>query len=194
MTINKMLEIRWHARGGQGAKTVAEFLALVALHEGKYSQGFPEYGPERAGAPIKGYTRVSVDPIRVHSAIYHPDVVVVLDPGLLGLPEVGEGIGEKTTVVVNTTASPSKLVSEHKYLAGKNLWTVDASGISHEEIGRPIPNMPMLGALVRASKVVKLDGVLENIKREFSRKFAPKILEGNLKAVRRAFEEVRRQD
>ncbi len=186
-----MIEIRWHARGGQGAKTVAEFLALVALHEGKYSQGFPEYGPERAGAPIKGYTRVSDDPIRVHSAIYHPDAVVVLDPGLLALPEVGEGMGADTVVVVNSAAVPSEVASRHGYLSGKKLWTVDASGIARDEIGRPIPNMPMLGALVRATEAVKLDSVLENIKKEFSRKFSQKILDGNLKAVRRAFEEVK---
>ena len=191
MTLNNMLEIRWHARGGQGAKTVAEFLAVVALREGKYSQGFPEYGPERAGAPLKGYTRVSDKPIKMHSAIYNPDVVVVLDPGLLGLPEVGDGLRDGGVVLINTSSDPDDIVARHSFLRGKKVWTVDASGISREELGRPIPNMPMLGALVKVSGAVKLESVLNDIRREFSRKFSERVLAGNLKTVQRAYDEAR---
>lgn len=187
----KMIEIRWHGRGGQGAKTVAEFLALVALHEDKYSQGFPEYGPERSGAPIKGYTRISDGPVKMHSAVYHPDIVIVLDPTLLEAIDVCEGLKEKGVVIVNTPLSPAELESQQQSLKGKNLWTIDGNSISRDEIGRAIPNMPMLGALIKATGIVKLETVKENIKKEFSRKFTPQVLEGNLKAVERAYREVK---
>lgn len=186
-----LIEIRWHGRGGQGAKTVAEFLALVAIHDGKYSQGFPEYGPERSGAPIKGYTRISDAQIKMHSAVYQPDIVLVLDPSLLETVDVCEGLKEGGTVIVNTPLSPAELENQRRSLKGKKIWTVDADGISRDEIGRAIPNMPMLGALVKATGVVGLESVESNIRKEFSRKFSPDVLEGNIKAVERAFREVR---
>ena len=185
-----LIEIRWHGRGGQGAKTVAEFLALVALNEGKFSQGFPEYGPERSGAPIKGYTRISDGPIKMHSAVYRPDIVLVLDPSLLETVNVCEGLKEGGIVIINTTLPSAELVKKYPFLEGKNLWTLDADSISTDEIGRPMPNMPLLGALVKAAGVVKIDSVTENIRKEFSKKFAKKILEGNIRAVERANEEV----
>ena len=183
-------EIRWHGRGGQGAKTVAEFLALVALNEGKYSQGFPEYGPERSGAPIKGYTRISEGPIRMHSAIYHPDVVLVLDPSLLESVDVCDGLKEGSPVIINTPLSIAELEKQFPFLKGKNVWVLDANRISKDEIGRAIPNMSMLGALVKATGVVKLESVTADIRRKFSKKFAPEILEGNIKAVERSYREV----
>nr|HPJ73085.1 2-oxoacid:acceptor oxidoreductase family protein [bacterium] len=136
----ELTEIRWHGRGGQGAKTVAEFLALVALNEGKYSQGFPEYGPERSGAPIKGYTRISDSPIKMHSAVYTPQVVLVLDTSLMGAVDVCEGLVPGGTVILNTPHSPEEVVREYPALADKIVWTLDADGIARDEIGRPIPN------------------------------------------------------
>ncbi len=187
--MTKIIEIRWHGRGGQGAKTVAEFLALVALREGKYSQGFPEYGPERSGAPIKGYTRISSGPIKMHSAIYNPDIVLVLDPSLLETVDVCEGLKEGGTVIINSHRSPDQLREQFPFLQGKKLWTLNADQISTDEIGRPMPNMPLLGALVRATEVVELKSVISDIKEEFTRKFSTPVLEGNIRAVERAHRE-----
>lgn len=184
-----MIEIRWHGRGGQGAKTVAEFLALVALNEGKYSQGFPEYGPERSGAPLKGYTRISSGPIKMHSAIYKPDIVLVLDPSLLESIDVCEGLKEGGLVIINTTRTGDDLRKQFPVLEGKKLWTLDADQISTDEIGRAMPNMPLLGALVKAAEVVKLESVTADIQKEFSRKFSPRVVEGNIRAIERAYQE-----
>ena len=188
--MTNIIEIRWHGRGGQGAKTVAEFLALVALNEGKYSQGFPEYGPERSGAPIKGYTRISEGPIKMHSAIYNPDIVLVLDSSLLDSVNVCDGLKEGGIVIINTTIPIPELEKKYSFLKGKEVWTLDANQIAKDEIGKAIPNMPILGALVKTSGVVKMESVINDIREEFTKKFSPKILEGNLIAVRRAFEEV----
>ena len=188
--MSNIIEIRWHGRGGQGAKTVAEFLALVALNEGKYSQGFPEYGPERSGAPIKGYTRISEGRIKMHSAIYHPDIVLVLDSSLLDSVNVCDGLKEGGIVIINTTIPIPELEAKYSFLKGKKVWTLDANKIAKDEIGKAIPNMPILGALVKASGVVKMDSVINDIRAEFTKKFSPKILEGNINAVKRAYEEV----
>jgi len=186
-----IVEIRWHGRGGQGAKTVAEFLALVALQEGKYSQGFPEYGPERSGAPIKGYTRISEGPIRMHSAVYHPDIVIVLDPSLLESVDVCEGLKEGGPVIVNTPLPAAELKKQFPFLEKKNLWVLNADRISKDEIGRAMPNMPLLGALVKAAGVVKLESVTADIREKFAAKFTPEVLRGNIRAVERSYREVR---
>ncbi len=183
-------EIRWHGRGGQGAKTVAEFLALVALNEGKYSQGFPEYGPERSGAPIKGYTRISAGPIRMHSAVYNPDIVIVLDPSLLESIDVCEGLKEGGPVIINTPLSSAELKEQFPFLKGKKVWVLNADRISQDEIGRAMPNMPLLGALVKATGVVKLKSVTDGIREKFTEKFSPQILNGNIKAMERSYREV----
>jgi len=187
--VTDIIEIRWHGRGGQGAKTVAEFLALVALNEGKYSQGFPEYGPERSGAPIKGYTRISTGPIKMHSAVYNPDIVLVLDPSLLETVDVCEGQKKGGTVIINSSRPGTELQEQFPFLEGKKVWTLNADQISTDEIGRAMPNMPLLGALVRATEVVQLDSVTGDIEKEFSRKFSPRVLKGNIKAVERAHRE-----
>lgn len=188
--MTEIIEIRWHGRGGQGAKTVAEFLAFVALNEGKYSQGFPEYGPERSGAPIKGYTRISEGRIKMHSAVYHPDIVLVLDSSLLDSVNVCEGLKEGGPVIINSTRPVKDLEEQYSFLKGKNVWELDADGISKDEIGRAMPNMPMLGALVKATGVVKLESVTSDIRKQFAKKFSPEILEGNIRAVERAYQEV----
>ncbi len=186
----QMTEIRWHARGGQGAKTGSLLLAQAAAMEGKYSQGFPDYGPERMGAPMRGFTRISDEPIRVHCAISEPGMVVVLDDTLLSSVDVVSGTPEDGgLIVVNTLKSAADVRSELK-LKGRNVFTVDATGIAIDEIGRPIPNAPMLGALIKVSDVLSLEAVMAQIKKKFSHGFRPEVLEGNLRAIQRAYEEV----
>lgn len=187
--MSQMMEIRWHARGGQGAKTASLLLAEAAAMEGKYSQGFPDYGPERMGAPMRGFTRISDEPIRVHCAIYAPQIVVVLDDTLLGAVDVTAGMPKDGIIVVNTVRPPAEVRKRIGSQAGK-VYTVDATGIAIAEIGRPIPNAPMLGALIRVSGLLRLDTVTDQIKKKFSHGFRPEVLEGNVRAVSRAHEEV----
>jgi pyruvate ferredoxin oxidoreductase gamma subunit len=186
---SKMTEIRWHGRGGQGAKTAAQLVAQVALEEGKHSQGFPEYGPERMGAPIRGFTRVSDDPIRLHCAIERPDVVVVLDDTMISLPAITEGIDDDTVFVINTTLSPGAIREKLAAVAG-TIYCVDATAISIDELGRPMPNTPMVGALVRATGCISLDALKADIERRFIKKFGERVVQGNIRSIQRAYEEV----
>jgi pyruvate ferredoxin oxidoreductase gamma subunit len=187
--MQKLLEIRWHGRGGQGAKTAATFLAEAVLGAGKYSQGFPEYGPERMGAPMKGFTRISDEPIKHHCGIYPPDVVVVLDPSLLDTVDVTEGLTENGIIIVNTGKCPAD-IRKKLGLKGRKVCTVDATKISLEEFGRPIPNTPMIGALIRLTGILDLDTIIEDIKRKFAKKFSEKIVEGNINSIKRGYGEV----
>jgi len=184
-----MTEIRWHARGGQGAKTAATLVAGVALEEGKFSQGFPDYGPEREGAPIRGYTRISDRPIRVHSAIYNPDIVVVLDSTLLDTVNVTEGLKDGGIVLVNSPLEPAD-IRERLGAGNVKVYTVDATQIAIEEIGRPIPNTPMMGALMKVVPLLKLETILADVEKKFRSK-GDRIVQGNFRAIRRAFEEVK---
>ena len=185
----KMVEIRWHARGGQGAKTAATLVAAVALEEGKFSQGFPDYGPEREGAPIRGYTRISDTPVQVHSAIYEPDIVVVLDSSLLDSVDVAEGLKPGGSILVNSADSPGG-IRRKLGLKDAKVYTVDATQISIDEIGRAIPNTPMMGALMKIMPVLKIDTILHDVEKKFKSK-GEKIVQGNFRAIRRAFEEVK---
>ncbi len=186
----QMTEIRWHARGGQGAKTGSLLLAQAAAMEGMYSQGFPDYGPERMGAPMRGFTRISDEPIRVHCAISEPGMVVVLDDTLLSSVDVVSGTpADGGLIVVNTLKSAADVRSKLK-LEGRKVFTVDATGIAIDEIGRPIPNAPMLGALIKVSDLLSLEAITKQIKKKFSHGFRPEVLEGNLRAIQRAYEEV----
>ncbi len=185
----ELIEIIWHGRGGQGAKTAATMTAEAALEEGKYSQGFPEYGPERMGAPVRGFTRISQKPIRLHSSIYNPDIVVVLDQTLFKITNVLEGSDENLILLVNTEKNPSQIRKELGMQGGK-VFTVDATNISIEELKRPLPNTPMMGALIKASHVLSLEVVLEDIKDKFSKKFNEKITQANLRCIERAYKEV----
>ncbi|HNT34011.1 MAG TPA: 2-oxoacid:acceptor oxidoreductase family protein [bacterium] len=184
-----MIEIRWHGRGGQGAKTAATSLAEAALLEGKYSQGYPDYGPERMGAPMRGFTRISENPIRVHCEINHPSAVAVLDPTLLGVVNVADGLQADGAIVVNTKDTPAA-IRKRLGVSNVKVFTVDANSISMETIGRTMPNTPMLGALLKVTGALKLDTMLEDIKKKFGKKFSQKVVEGNLNAIRRAYEEV----
>ena len=146
-----LLEIRWHGRGGQGAKTAAAMVAEVAIDAGKYAQAAPEYGAEREGAPIRAYTRISDRPIRVHDAIYYPDIVMVLDDTLLVSQSVGSGLSEDGILMVNTSKSPAE-VRKLLGLKGGKVYTIDATTIALEEIKRPIPNTVMTGALCKVTR------------------------------------------
>jgi pyruvate ferredoxin oxidoreductase gamma subunit len=186
-------EIRWHGRGGQGAKTAATLTGQIALHEDKFGQGFPEYGPERMGAPIRGYTRISDEPIKQHCAIEHPDIVVVLDDTLLDSVDVCENVKEGAMLVVNTKKDGAE-VKERLSNKSVDLYTLNATQIALDEIGRPIPNTPMMGALVKASGILKLETVKEDLAVKFGKKFSQKIIDANLRAVERAYEEVNHEN
>ncbi len=186
----EMTEIRWHGRGGQGAKTAAQLVAQVALEEGKFSQGFPEYGPERMGAPIRGFTRISEGAIRLHCPIEHPDVVVVLDDSLLALPMVADATDDGTVFVINTSASPGE-IREKLGRQGATVYCIDATGISIDEIGRPIPNTPMIGALIKATECITLDAIKKDVEKKFMKKFGERVVQGNIRAIERAYEEVK---
>ena len=187
--MEELIEIRWHGRGGQGAKTAAQFLAEAALEEGKYVQAFPEYGPERAGAPIKAYTRISSQPIKIHSAIRNPRAVVVIDP-TLATSLVLEGLDKDGLLVINSSDSPDKLRKGLNYKGGK-LATVDASRISLEAVGRAMPNTPMLGALLKVFPVVSIEVVEKQVRAKFLKKIGEEKTEANIQAVRRAHSEVK---
>ncbi len=186
------LEIRWHGRGGQGAKTAATFLAEAVMAAGKHSQGFPEYGPERRGAPVRGYTRIADRPIRRHCGVASPDIVVVLDSSLLDSPsaDVTAGTNKNTMFLVNTTMSAEETKAKLS-VDGAFFGAVDASGIAKEEFGQPIPNTPMMGALMKAKDILPLDQVCDCLSIKFGKKLTPRMLEGNLRAVRRAYEELK---
>jgi pyruvate ferredoxin oxidoreductase gamma subunit len=184
-----LTEIRWHARGGQGAKTAATMLAEIVLNEGKYGQGFPDYGPERMGAPMRGFTRISDKPIRMHSAVYNPNVVIVLDPTLLDVVDVLEGTNDDTVVIINT-ADTMDMISKKLKIGNRRLWILNGTKIALDTIGRPIPNTPMLGALVRATALIKLDTLYSDLRKKFGKKFPERVIQGNLDAIKRAYEEV----
>jgi pyruvate ferredoxin oxidoreductase gamma subunit len=186
----KVTEIRWHSRGGQGAKTAAGLVAEVAIATGNFGQGYPDYGAERAGAPMKAYTRISGEPIRVHSAIYHPDVVLVLDDTLLGTADVADGLREDGGVLlVNTTKEPEEIRKITGF--GGKVYTIDATQIAIDEIGRPIPNMVMVGALVGVTGLMKKEDVIEDVKKKLGKKLPERVIQGNINAVERAIKEVK---
>ena len=191
--MDNLIEIRWHGRGGQGAKTASLLLADAAFNTGKYIQGFPEYGPERMGAPITAYNRISNNPITVHSNIYEPDYVVVVDDTLLETVPVTEGLKETGAIVINTTKSPEIIKETLKEYKG-SIYTIDARKISIETLGRYFPNTPMLAAIVKVSQVMTDEALLEDMKSSFKHKFAkkPEVIEGNMKALEIALREVKK--
>ena len=185
------IEIRWHGRGGQGAKTAALLLADAAFKTGKYVQGFPEYGPERMGAPITAYNRISANPIRVHSNIYTPQYVVVVDEGLLETVDVTAGLREDGAIIINTAKSKEEILPHLKGYKGA-VYTIDAREISIKALGKYFPNSPMLAAIVAVSGVMEKDAFLTDMRVEYQHKFAkkPEVIEGNMEALTMAFEEV----
>ncbi|MGE5329343.1 MAG: 2-oxoacid:acceptor oxidoreductase family protein [Deltaproteobacteria bacterium] len=190
--MNKVVEIRWHGRGGQGAKTASLLLADAAFNTGKYIQGFPEYGPERMGAPITAYNRISDEKITVHSNIYEPDYVVVVDDTLLTSVDVTAGLNSEGAIIINTTKSPEEIKPLLKGYSGK-VCTIDARTISMETLGKYFPNTPMLAAVVKVSKVMDENRFLNDMEDSFKHKFAkkPEMVQGNINALKRAMQEVK---
>jgi pyruvate ferredoxin oxidoreductase gamma subunit len=185
-------EIRWHGRGGQGAVTAAKFVAEIALAENNYFQAFPEYGPERMGAPIQAFTRMSQRPIDLRCGVENPDIVVVLDPTLLASVDVTQGLQNDGLLIVNTPQTPAE-VKKTLRLEGKEIkvYTVDATKISLETLGRAIPNTPMIGALTKVTSYFSLDKVLKVLEKSFGKKFTAEVIEKNKEAIKRAYDEVR---
>lgn len=187
--MKEMVEIRWHGRGGQGVVTAGKLLAETAMQSGQYFQAFPDYGPERMGAPIRAFTRLSPTPIHIHSQIEKPDIVVVLDGTLLGTVPVTEGLKEDGVLLVNTAMEPGEMRAATGFETGK-AFTVNASHIAIEEIGREITNTPMLGAFARATGLFDLEEMAQELRAWFGAKLSEEAIEGNVQAMRRAAEEL----
>jgi pyruvate ferredoxin oxidoreductase gamma subunit len=192
--MEEIVEIRWHGRGGQGAKTAALLFGEAALETGKFIQAFPEYGPERMGAPVQAFNRLSDDHIRIHSGVKNPKVVVILDPTLIDKVAVTEGVRPDGVILVNSQDTPGVLKDR---LGLKNstikVYTVDASKISLETIGRDVPNTPMLGAMIKVTGILDFEPMLKSIQDKLAKKFRSreKLVEGNILSIKRAYEEVK---
>ena len=188
-----VVEIRWHGRGGQGAKTASLLLADAAFNTGKFIQGFPEYGPERMGAPITAYNRISSNPITIHSNIYEPNYVVVVDDSLLETVDVTAGLKSDGAIIINTTKGADEL---SKLLNGFNgdVYTIDARSISIEALGRYFPNTPMLAAIVKVSGIMSDEDFLKDMEGSFKHKFAkkPEVIAGNMRALELSLSSVKK--
>ncbi len=187
-----LLEIRWHGRGGQGAKTAALLFGDAAVETGKYIQAFPEYGPERMGAPVFAFNRISDKPILQHCGIKNPSIVVVLDPTLMETVDVTEGLPDNGIILVNTQKSAGEIKKQLK-LTTQQVYVVDASKIAKEILKRDIPNTPMLGALIKVSKLLAFEPMIESVHDRLKKKFPTRsdVVDGNIQAIKRAYEEVR---
>ncbi len=185
-----LIEIRWHGRGGQGAKTAAQFLAEAALEEGKFIQTFPEYGPERAGAPMMAFTRIAKSPIILHSGVRSPEIVVVIDPTLIKTIDVTEGLPEEGVLLVNTEESPQDIRKQLNFNKGK-VCTVDATKIALETLKLPMPNTPMLGALLKVKPLVSMEQLKKEVEAKFLKKLGKDKTKANMEGIERAYKEVK---
>ncbi len=188
--MSKIFEIRWHGRGGQGAKTAALLFGEAAMSTGKYFQAFPEYGPERMGAPVQAFNRLSDVPIILHCGIKEPDVVIVLDPTLLESQPIMSGLKSDGAIIVNTTMDP-KVLHDELGVTTQKVFTVDASGISRATLGRDLPNTPLLGALTKVLGMMTLDDLLSYTKKRLHNKFSDEVVEKNIQSIKKAYESVR---
>ncbi len=184
-----MIEIRWHGRGGQGAVTASKMLAASALRMGKYFQAFPEYGPERRGAPVQAFTRISDEPINMFSQVVNPNYVVIVDPGLIGKASLTHGLLEDGVIIANFKGTPAELRQKLGFQGGK-VYTIDATEVANRILGRPITNTPMLGALLKVSNVVKMEYLEEEVKSMFA-KVKADMVERNIAAVKAGYDEVK---
>ena len=187
-----LTEIRRHGRGGQGAKTASLLLADAAFNTGLYVQGFPEYGPERMGAPITAYNRISDERITVHSNIYEPDYVVVVDDSLLNSVPVTKGLKESGAIIINTPKTPDEIREKLNGYTGK-VCTIDARSISIDCLGAYFPTTPMLAAVIKVSGIMDENSFLSDMEGSFKHKFAkkPEVIEGNMNALKRSMQEVK---
>ena len=188
--MSNCVEIRWHGRGGQGAKTAALLLADVAFQTGKHVQGFPEYGPERMGAPITAYNRISDEAVRVHSNIYDPEYVVVVDETLLETVDVTNGLKKEGAIVINTEKPKEEIIPHLKGYEG-DVYTIDAKKVSLACLGKYFPNTPMLAAIVKVSGIMDEDMFIREMRASYQHKFArkPEVIEGNMKALQMEMKE-----
>lgn len=189
MEMGETTEIRWHGRGGQGAVTASKLLAETALEEGKYFQGMPDYGAERMGAPVKSFTRISTAPIRTYCQVTEPDVVLVLDATLIGIVDILEGLKNDGVLLINSTAPPAEIRSKLGY-KGK-MFTVDATGIAMEALGRNFPNTPMLGALAQATGIVDKESLVRQMRSSLGATLKQNVVEANVKAAEKAYASVK---
>lgn len=191
--MQQYFEVRWHGRGGQGAKTAALLFGEAAMETGKYIQAFPEYGPERTGAPVKSFNRLADGPIRIHTQVLNPDVVVVLDSSLLDCLDVTEGLKEGGNLIINTQESAAEISKKLARTKGFKLATVDASKIAMEILKRDVPNTVMLGAMVKVTGALEWEQMLTSIKQKLSVKFRGRteLIDGNIQAIKRAYDEVK---
>jgi len=180
----KVFEIRYHARAGQGSKTAAQLVAEAGMAAGRFIQAFPFYGPEREGAPMMAFTRLSEEPIRLHSLVEHPDLVVVIDQTMV-CGDVLEGMGPEGTVIANSAKSSVELKEELK--CEGTVIAVDANEISRKYLGRVLPNTTMLGALAFFSPLIKLEDLIEVLEKKFSKKLGPEMTSANIKAVKEGY-------
>jgi pyruvate ferredoxin oxidoreductase gamma subunit len=189
-TMAETVEIRWHGRGGQGTVTAAKVLADACLSGGRHVQAFPEYGPERAGAPLRAYNRIASKELRMHCPVLEPDIVAVVDATLLDSINIAEGSKENTIFVINTTKDPKEIRAKLNAGSKQRVVTVDATKIAIDCFGRAMPNSPMLGTVCKVTGLVTLEHLLDDVKKSFGKKFSQKIIDGNLEATKRGYEEV----
>jgi 2-oxoacid:acceptor oxidoreductase gamma subunit (pyruvate/2-ketoisovalerate family) len=183
--LKKLLEFRWHGRGGQGAWTASELLARTAIYEGKFIQSFPEFGPERMGAPVMAFTRISTEPIRIHCGVYEPDVVVVLDPTLMKTVPVTSGLNKETGIIIVNSSQKPSAIKEELRLENAKIWTVPATEIAIRILGTPITNTALLGTVAKATAVVTLSGIEKTVKEKFRADLAEK----NFAVIEEAYKE-----
>jgi pyruvate ferredoxin oxidoreductase gamma subunit len=184
------VEIRWHGRGGQGTVTAAKVFADACLSGGRHVQAFPEYGPERAGAPLRAFTRIGDRELRLHCPVTNPDIVVVVDATLIDSIDVADGAPDDAAFVINSSQDPKVLRDKLKAKPTQKVYTIDATKIAVDTIGRPLPNAPLIGTVTRVSGLITIESALEDVKKSFGKKFSQKIIDGNLDATRRGYEEV----
>ena len=184
-----MLEIRFHGRGGQGAKSASQLIVEAAMDQGKQIQAFPEYGPERTGAPMKTYARISDKPIRSYEPVMAPDIVLVIDPTLIGQIDVTDGMGKDSILIVNTTKTPDDMRKKTGF--GGKVCTVDATGISIKHLGRNVPNTPMIGAMMKIAGVIEMKYITGRVEGMFLKKIGREKTDANIQAIRDAYEEVK---
>jgi pyruvate ferredoxin oxidoreductase gamma subunit len=190
--MDKVMEIRWHARGGQGAVTAAKTLAEMSLTKNMFFQAFPEYGPERMGAPIQCFNRLSDNKISIYCGVTNPQIVLVIDKTLLDVVDITSGLDDDGIIIVNTELQPEEVRVKHN-LTGRTLYTLDATHISLDELGKFMPNIPMLGALLKVTGLLTQKEASNFLKDSFGKKFSSKVVESNIRALDRSFEEVKGQ-
>ncbi|HSV96746.1 MAG TPA: 2-oxoacid:acceptor oxidoreductase family protein [Spirochaetota bacterium] len=189
--MKNLIEIRWHGRGGQGTVTAAKVFADACLSGGRHIQAFPEYGPERSGAPLKAYNRISSEALRKHCPVLNPDIVVVVDSTLLDGINVAEGTHADTVYLVNTNKSADETKQKIGLKDNQKLFCLDGTQIAIDSIGRALPNSTMVGALAKISSMLSLDKAVDGVERSFGKKFSRAVIDGNLSAAKRGWEEVK---